>query len=424
MVALEDKNPVNHIQVVHAVDSSEAKQDESQGESPRMNRDPGPSRSQQPPAQQQQPSGYVPPMSMTPFTFRIPGNEKSGDKRLRMDPTKASRLEEISLKKQASLMKARQKKAELREADKQAVAEGRTKPSILAQASRKFPMMVNSDGTLDEYDIVAALRDVKIPVPSHKLLFCAPGLHQTFLEAVGGRGTYAKKEDLSASHQADAMDTSRVHLTLRTADQVPSYEFQILHFTVHGTPLEAILDGGSTVSIMPLWIAEHIGMDKTIKATTKGFSFGGMFTQQVRGLLEDVPMSIHDSLVIEQHFLLAEDPETPFLLGLDFLRSSGALLDPANDIMHFELPNGESVSVTTGRSKSISKDAFLEGRDGVMNVAMLAMEEPEQSLVTLTESLTVDPYEISVIKINTQVGQDLVTKNDMVSILEPVAYSI
>ncbi|CDH59950.1 predicted protein [Lichtheimia corymbifera JMRC:FSU:9682] len=79
------------------------------------------------------------------------------------------------------------KKAELMEADKQAVAERRTKPSILAQASTKFPLMVNSDGSLDEYDIVAVLRDVGIPVPLHELLFYAPGLHQAFLEAVGGK---------------------------------------------------------------------------------------------------------------------------------------------------------------------------------------------------------------------------------------------
>lgn len=87
MVAHKDKNPVNHIQVVRIVDSTEARQDEAQGESSRTDRDPGPSRTQQQPAQQQQPSGYVPPMSMTPFTFRISGNQKSGDKRLRMDPT-------------------------------------------------------------------------------------------------------------------------------------------------------------------------------------------------------------------------------------------------------------------------------------------------------------------------------------------------
>ncbi|KAJ8651414.1 hypothetical protein O0I10_013046 [Lichtheimia ornata] len=377
---------------------------------------------------QQQPK-YVPPISMTPFTFRIPGCEKSGDKRLRIDPTEASRLEEIRLKKKASLVKARQKKAEWREADRQAVAEGRTKPSVLAQASKKFPMMIKGDGTLDEYDIVKALREVTVPIPLHKLLFYAPGLHQTFLEAVGGKGTYAKKDDPSvsamilegANQEQSGLDANRVHFTLRTADQDPSYDFKTLDFNVNGAPLEAILDGGSTVSIMPFWISEYLGMDKTIKATTKGFSFGGMFTQKVHGILEDVPMHIHDDLMIQQHFLVAEGPETPFLLALDFIRASGAMMDPANDFMHFELPNGKSVSVTTGRSKSISKDAFLEGRDGVMNVPMLAMEEPEQALVTLTDSLTVDAYEISVIKINTQVGQDMITKNDMVSILEPVA---
>ncbi|KAI8137539.1 hypothetical protein BJV82DRAFT_674614 [Fennellomyces sp. T-0311] len=78
-----------------------------------------------------------------------------------LPPLKFDLLKAIQLGTQEAEANKRErveaKKQELQQADAVAVADGRTKPSILAQANKGFPMMLKPDGSVDEFDLWEAV---------------------------------------------------------------------------------------------------------------------------------------------------------------------------------------------------------------------------------------------------------------------------
>ncbi|KAI9495074.1 hypothetical protein BDB00DRAFT_786662 [Zychaea mexicana] len=94
--------------------------------------------------------------------------------------------------------------------------------------------------------------------------------------------------------------------------------------------MEAMLDSGSTCSIMPFWIAVEAGQ---FKPTNEGFSYGGLSEQKVVGILHDMVMTFTDELDVTHSFLVAETPETPFLLGQDFIVGAYAIPDPVQEYL-------------------------------------------------------------------------------------------
>ncbi|KAI8137540.1 hypothetical protein BJV82DRAFT_674615 [Fennellomyces sp. T-0311] len=189
--------------------------------------------------------------------------------------------------------------------------------------------------------------------------------------------------------------------------------------------MEAMLDGGATVSIMPFWIAEEAGLTGKITPTNQGFSYSGKFEQKVVGRLTEVTLTMSEELDVIHSFLIAEDPDTPFLLGLDFMVGAKVVTDPIQECITFSVEEGGNERVIRIPTHEGNGVRFKEDNNAndVMTITRQDMGNDAPALVTLVADLTLGPNEISILDINELSSEEKVSQ-DTVTILEPVTSAL
>jgi hypothetical protein len=125
----------------------------------------------------QQFSSTVPDIVAGPSTTSRPLKRKVLD----LDEKKRERYEQ----QKASLVKARARKKELREADLAVKAKGLIPPSVRMHAVNEFPLIMDKTQNVREFDIKNALWQTTIPIPIPQLLYHSPDLLHMFLSSMG-----------------------------------------------------------------------------------------------------------------------------------------------------------------------------------------------------------------------------------------------
>ncbi|KAI7869589.1 hypothetical protein BDF14DRAFT_326205 [Spinellus fusiger] len=92
-----------------------------------------------------------------------------GDTHMESAEEKEKRLQERYERRSKQLEEARKIKQQNKEVDKEALEQGQPLPSQVALAKKINPMMIKQDGHIEAYDIVDAMRDVKLSIPLHQL---------------------------------------------------------------------------------------------------------------------------------------------------------------------------------------------------------------------------------------------------------------
>lgn len=136
-------------------------------------------------------------------------------------------LEDCYYKQLENLKKAREKKAQYKQMDKQAIAKAETTRSLLSRASKAYLMLLVDQQRIQQLDLKPAFCKTSIPLPLPRLLYYAPALYHEFLGVVGMSAPLKKLEMSSASQAFTTQESVTTNpLVARTRGQPKAFALQ------------------------------------------------------------------------------------------------------------------------------------------------------------------------------------------------------
>ncbi|KAI7864618.1 hypothetical protein BDF14DRAFT_1884204 [Spinellus fusiger] len=236
-----------------------------------------------------------------------------------------------------------------------------TKPCGVANAKKKNPMMINEQGQVETFDILEAVKTTFIHIPLHQLLYHSPDLKQILKEGLGFTVGYKAKVNQVATIQSGiCIDLSKEESSVGA--------MQVIQLLLKDEIVEAMIDSGAAVSLIPLTLVKHIDWENCIEPTEIKLNFG--------------------QLSVKHNFLVSDHPETPFLLGRDFLKGVKIILDIHNEELIFD------VDSIPGQSDE-NKQAIINTHEGTGRKGYVSLcESHRQEFLSCPFGPGLHPYTI------------------------------
>jgi hypothetical protein len=243
---------------------------------------------------------------------------------------------EILETRRKALEKARAVKAEKRKMDEEAKARGETPPSILQQASRSFPLVMDQESNIKRFGIKQAVWDTNIPVPLSQLLYHSPDLLSELLSSMGipnpmrkiSRGVH------SIGMDTDIWDTSPSNLVpIGLATVTVLVNDYIVNFKI---------DPGAVVSVVSKHLVDLLGLQKQVTPVNEHLKYAGGQVELALGLIT-LSFYFSDTLQIRHSFMITDNPHVPLLLGLNFLVQTRCDLSIMDSLLVSHLPDRTEV---------------------------------------------------------------------------------
>ena len=117
--------------------------------------------------------------------------------------------------------------------------------------------------------------------------------------------------------------------------------FSILLGLVNAGYVGAMIDLGSSVSIMPYSIAKDFPME--IKTYDMTLCMANQFPVKPMGVLENVMLDINGNYVLEDFVVMYDNDNFSMILGRPFMKTTRALVNSENDTIMFRILNSVDI---------------------------------------------------------------------------------
>ncbi|KAI9005434.1 hypothetical protein CLU79DRAFT_841079 [Phycomyces nitens] len=336
------------------------------------------------------------------------------DTEMQMREVLVAKEAEECVKKQ--LEKARATKKVKKELDQEAVKLGLPKPSVLEKARKNHPMMIGPDGQVEEYDIVGALKRMELSISVPQLMYHSPDLRMKLKEGLGF-GAAAVKVNTGAVNLVEGgttIDLSRANMKQGT--------LQAVHVVLEDELCEAMIDSGASVSLLPYSLVQALKWESRMEKSNVKLNFGGRHVEHAKGWIPGVELVFSRKLQVIHNFLVCDHPESPFILGRDFLKGAKVVVEPYNKQLKFEIAKGtdeaepEYVIIPTHDGTGIHAEVDQEEQERVLQVQVQPVGE-NISAVCLAEELCLALYQVECVSVKCKTNQ--FTMAGVASLLEP-----
>ncbi|KAI8340959.1 hypothetical protein BD560DRAFT_428093 [Blakeslea trispora] len=275
-----------------------------------------------------------------------------------------------------NLEKARAAKALYKRMDDETKAKSEVPPSIARKMNREFPIMVDKKTNAPKLlNLEETLWGTSITMPLPQMLYYSPELHYQYLHLLGGQPVSHKTKP----KEEDRMDVVQ-NISLDTTQSSP-YETHlqlIAGIVEENHTQEFSVDGGAVISIVPLHLVKRWKQEDKITPTNKTLKYGGGEIDIPVGVLK-LKVQVHDDLLVIHTFCVTNNPNTPAILGLDFMLATNALIDPRNNFVIFHQEKGREIVANTfsGEDQRAGLQGALEDDRLVMPVSVKKNEQNE-----------------------------------------------
>jgi hypothetical protein len=108
--------------------------------------------------------------------------------------------------------------------------------------------------------------------------------------------------------------------------------------------MDVRVDPGALVSMVPLQLIQRLGLETDMGPSDESLKFAGGQVERVTGTI-DLQLLLSEDLEITHSFMVADNFYMPFLLGLDFLLSTGAEILQKEHTLRFVFSDDDIVDI-------------------------------------------------------------------------------
>ncbi|GAA5800660.1 hypothetical protein HPULCUR_006096 [Helicostylum pulchrum] len=273
---------------------------------------------------------------------------------------------------------ARQRKKELAEMDKLAMAQGLPKPSLLNRLS--------------------------VSIPLAELLALSSEYNQEVKDALG----YSSKKTAVTHNLNSSTPQAGTGMDGSSSFNKGGSALRVAQVGILDRDYDALLDTGTMISITPLDIVKELNLiDKLVQIKPINLSFAGRKIDSACYVLKDVTLLFSDELEVVHSMVVVDFPNFPLMLGNDFIVGANASLDPKRNEIIFDIfqDNDDTEVVKqiiidtisgTGVNQAIKKAA--KNHSSVMTVRVESGVD-NQKLMVLDKATILDPLEVTTVVI-------------------------
>lgn len=209
------------------------------------------------------------------------------------------------------------------------------------------------------------LWNIKISIALPHLLEHAPDLWYQYLHLLGGQHKGGKKRSPLFTQATDSMEVDSTEAKVQninldtTSLLAQRTRLQSVVAKVNDTQdLEFLIDPGAVVSIVGLHTVRRLNKENDIHPTEKTLRYGGGTIDVPVGIVK-LKLRFSDEVVIVHTFCVTKNPNTPSLLGMDFMLAAYAIQDPHLGKLTFrsrDLDLSYSVDTQNGEGDQVEQD--------------------------------------------------------------------
>ena len=167
------------------------------------------------------------------------------------------------------------------------------------------------------------VKDLKVTVPFTELITQIPSYAKFMKEILTRKRSISEVETVAFTAECSAVLQNKSPPKLKDPGSF-SIPCHIGNLLIDN----ALCDLGASVSVMPLSVCSKLNMGK-LKATNITLQMADRSFKYPLGVLEDVPVRVGKFYIPVDFVVLdmAEDMQTPIILGRPFLNTAGAIID-------------------------------------------------------------------------------------------------
>src|SRR6185503_18566928 len=171
------------------------------------------------------------------------------------------------------------------------------------------------------------VKDLQVTVPFTELITQIPSYAKFMKEILTRKRSISEVETLAFTSECSAVLQNKSPPKLKDPGSF-SIPCHIGNLLIDN----ALCDLGASVSVMPLSVCSKLNMGK-LKATNITLQMADRSFKYPLGVLEDVPVRVGKFYIPVDFVVLdmAEDMQTPIILGRPFLNTAGAVIDVRSD---------------------------------------------------------------------------------------------
>lgn len=375
---------------------------------------------------------------------KIPNNERPGDTSPvsvitvgRKDETslvaatgeeKRKSPEELKAIKLKNLEKARATRMLYKKLDKEALERGEVPPSLSRKAEKDFPIIIGEDNKVEAFNVKDYLKDTKVSMTLPQLLYHAPELRYQYLHLLGGQPISNKKSSSTSNTDMDLDNEifknykiQNINLDTTKLDLSPVKLQSVMACVGDTLNVEFLLDGGAVVSEIPIHVVRQLGKEEDMEPTNKTLRFGGDEIDIPIGTIK-LKLKFSEQVVIYQSFCVTTNPNTPIILGIDFLLNTNSYQDPLMKTLTFRKYDGnevETFEVETQDGEGMNTPVSIEEEQVVLPVLVTTSKKNGLTKdISIAYDWSFTPGDVQLLWINLQGEPDSWT-GDMV--LQPAS---
>jgi hypothetical protein len=147
---------------------------------------------------------------------------------------------------------------------------------------------------------------------------------------------------------------------IRTADNlVEPTDLMLVSVMLQDELMDVRVDPGALVSVAPLKLIQRLGLENDMGPSNESLKFAVGQMERVIGTI-DLQLLLSEDLENTHSFMVADNFYMPFLLGLDFLLSTGAEIVNNEQTLRFAFSEADIVNVRMLIGLKTKDEEYLE----------------------------------------------------------------